>query len=178
MSEFSESYHLFSSRSEDACELLRRSGLKGYIFPPVSGWTSFVAEGGEFEPDQKIVSAASLPLLHFVSAEDHGWSFALFENGQITSAYRCDWDDEVTFDDSRYSRPALEPFIPAGQKDAFGEFEQKLRLTDIDQVIDDEPASLFAQALGLPRYGWFSYHYVAQDIQEFPDEHKEVIRIP
>jgi hypothetical protein len=96
MSEFSESYHLRSERTEDAVKLLRSAKRKGYVYQPVNGWVTFVAEGGNFEPDQKIIIAAHQPLLHFVSAEDHGWSFALFDLTKILSAYRCDWDNEIT----------------------------------------------------------------------------------
>ena len=46
MSEFSESYHLRSERQDDAVELLRRAKLKGYVYPPTSGWVTFLAEQG------------------------------------------------------------------------------------------------------------------------------------
>ena len=72
MSEFSESYHLRSERADDAIELLRRAKRKGYVYEPVNGWVSFVADDGTFEPDEQIVADARHPLLHFVSAEDHG----------------------------------------------------------------------------------------------------------
>ena len=75
MSEFSESYHLRSDRMEDAVELLQRAKLRGYVYQPVNGWVTFLAQDGVFEPDEKIVAAATKPLLHYVSAEDHGWSF-------------------------------------------------------------------------------------------------------
>src|SRR6185436_7148269 len=115
MSEFSESYHLRSERAEDAIELLRRAKCKGYVYQPVNGWVTFLAEEGVFEPDERIVAAASHPLLHYVSAEDHGWSFALFDRGKAVSAYRCDWDDEIRVDDSRYSRAALQQIVPSAQ---------------------------------------------------------------
>jgi hypothetical protein len=87
MSEFSESYHLRSERAEDAVELLRRAKRKGYVYQPVSGWVTFVAEKGVFEPDERIVAAATHPLLHYVSAEDHGWSFALYDSTRVVCAY-------------------------------------------------------------------------------------------
>ena len=53
-------------------QILRAARCKGYVFPPVNGWVSFVADEGTFEPGEQVVSAAGGPLLHFVSAEDHG----------------------------------------------------------------------------------------------------------
>ena len=107
MSEFSESYHLRSERAEDAIELLRRAGRKGYVYQPVNGWVTFLAEEGTFEPDERIVAAATRPLLHYVSAEDHGWSFALFDRTNEVCGYRCDWDDDIKVDASNYSRAVL-----------------------------------------------------------------------
>ena len=51
MSEFSESYHLRSERADDAIELLRRAKRKGYVYQPINGWITFLAEEGVFEPD-------------------------------------------------------------------------------------------------------------------------------
>ena len=59
MSEFSESYHLRSERQEDAVELLRRAKLKGYVYQPVSGWVTFLAEQGVFEPSPTMMAQAS-----------------------------------------------------------------------------------------------------------------------
>ena len=50
--------------------------------------------------DQRIVEAARQPLLHYVSAEDHGWSFALYDGSQVVSGYRCEWDDDIRFDEA------------------------------------------------------------------------------
>jgi hypothetical protein len=177
MSEFSESYHLRSERPEDACELLRQLGLSGYVYPPASGWVTFVAADGSFEPDQRIVAAARQPLLHYVSAEDHGWSFTLFERGEAVSAYRCDWNDDITFDDSRYSRAALQRLIPSAQPAALTESEQRFHPADFDQLFESEPSKLFAQAVGLEHYDWLAYDYIARDFHETPDEFRHVTKI-
>lgn len=95
MSEFSESYHLRSTDIADGISLLRRAGLKGYVFPPQQGWVSIVAEENSFAPDQRIVSENQGSLLHYVSAEDHGWSFALFEHQRLVCGYDCGWDDDT-----------------------------------------------------------------------------------
>src|SRR5690242_13108923 len=107
MSEFSESYHLRSSDINDGVSLLKRAGLKGYVFPPASGWVSFVAEQNSFAPDQRITSQNHGTLLHYVSAEDHGWTFAVFEGDRLVCGYDCAWENDVRVDDSRYSAAAL-----------------------------------------------------------------------
>jgi hypothetical protein len=178
MSEFSESYHLRSERSEDAVELLRRAKRKGYVFQPVNGWVTFVAEKGTFEPDQLIVTAASNPLLHYVAAEDHGWSFALYDsNAAVISAYRCDWNDDIQFDDSRYSRSALEQFVPSAQPSLLDDFELLLHPKDFDELFDAEPSKQFAQAIGLEHYDWLDYEHIARDFRKSPEGHSGVTEV-
>jgi hypothetical protein len=174
MSEFSESYHLRSERADDAIELLRATRRKGYVYPPVNGWVSFVADDGVFEPDERIVAAARHPLLHFVSAEDHGWSFTLFDGGKAVSAYRCDWEDDITADDSRYSREALQRLIPSAQTSLLDELERRFRPTDFDGLLELSPSRLLAQALGLEHYDWLSYEYIAS---ESPDRRRDVTEV-
>ena len=174
MSEFSESYHLRSDRAEAAVQLLRRAGRKGYVYQPAGDWVSFVAEEGAFEPDQRIVAAASHPLLHFVSAEDHGWSFALFDQGKVVSAYGCEWENDVTFDDSRYSREALQRFVPSADPSSLDEFERRMHPTDIDELLQGNLSRMLAEALGLEHYEWLSYSYIASDS---PEDHPDVIEV-
>jgi len=174
MSEFSESYHLRSERADDAIEILRMAKRKGYVYQPVNGWVSFVAEDGVFEPDERIVAAASLPLLHFVSAEDHGWSFTLFERGKVVSGYRCDWENDIAADDSRYSREALQRLVPSAQSSLLDEFERRMHPTDFDELLEVKPSRLLAQALGLEHYDWLAYDYIASDS---PDDHPGVTEV-
>jgi hypothetical protein len=177
MSEFSESYHLRSERLEDAVELLRRAGLKGYVYQPANGWVTFLAEGGVFEPDQRIVAAAQHPLLHYVNAEDHGWSFSLFDKGHAVSRYSCEWDNEIRFNDSGYSRAALQQLVPSVQPALLDDFERWLRPGDFDQLLEAEPARLLAQGLGLEHYEWLSYDYVHRDRQDSSEDHSEVTEV-
>jgi len=177
MSEFSESYHLRSDSADDAIALLRRAKLKGYVYKPVKGWVTFVAEEGIFEPDERIVATASQPLLHYVSAEDHGWSFTLFDRSKIVSGYRCDWDDDIAVDDSKYSRAALQQVAPSIQASKLADFERQLHPKDMDELFEAEPAKLLAEALGLEHYDWLSYDYMAADFQDAPDDHPDVTEV-
>lgn len=177
MSEFSESYHLRSSRAEDAVELLRRAKRKGYVYPPVNGWVTFLAEEGTFEPDDRIVTAASLPLLHYVSAEDHGWNFTLFDRAKVASGYRCDWDNDIQVDDSTYSRAALLQFVPEAQPALLDDFEKHLHPQDFDEIFEAEPSKLLAQALGLEHYDWLAYDYIADSFHDSPEDYPDVIEV-
>ena len=173
MSEFSESYHLRSERAEDAIELLQRAKRKGYVYQPTNGWVTFLAEEGNFGPEERIVAAAKQPLLHYVSAEDHGWSFALFDGGKAVSAYQCQWEDDIQADDSQYSREALLRVAPSAQLE---DFEQHLH-PDLDEVSDIEPSKVFAQAVGLEHFEWLSYDYMARDYAESPEDHTDVTEV-
>lgn len=174
MSEFSESYHLRSTDANEAVALLKRSGRKGYVFPPANGWVSFVAENHNFEPDPAIVGANQGLLLHYVSAEDHGWSFALFESTAEKCRFSCQWENDVEIDPSRY--------VPAnlglsGLKIDDGELERIVSLDTIDDVIAEEPAKKFAELMGLPHYEWLSFDYVARDRQTGDGEWPGVIEV-
>jgi hypothetical protein len=177
MSEFSESYHLRSDRLEDAVELLKRAGLKGFVYPPGNGWVTFLAEDASFEPDPRVVAAARSPLLHYVSAEDHGWSFCLFEQGQPASRYNCDWNDDVQFDDTGYSRPALERIVPSVQRARLDELEQHLRPEDFDDAIGSETAKILAEAVNLENYDWLSYDYLDRDLAKKPGSYPNVTKV-
>ena len=174
MSEFSENYHLRSDRAEDAVDLLRSARRKGYVYSPVNGWVSFVADEGSFEPDEQIVSAARHPLLHFVSAEDHGWSFTLFDRGNVVCRYNCEWESDIAADDSRYSREALERLVPSVESEMLDEFERHMHPTDFDELMEVNASRMFAQVLGLEHYEWLSYNYIASDS---PDDHPDVTEV-
>ena len=177
MSEFSESYHLRSERADDAVELLRRAKRKGFVYQPVNGWVTFLAEDGVFEPDERIVTAASQPLLHYVSAEDHGWSFTLYDGTSVVSAYRCDWNNDIRVDDARYSREALQQFVPSAQPSQLDEFEHRLHPKDFDELFEAEASKMLAQALGLEHYDWLAYDYVASGFHTSPGDFPGVVEV-
>jgi hypothetical protein len=174
MSEFSESYHLRSNKAEDAIQLLQSVRRKGYVYQPAGGWVSFVAEGGTFEPDERIVAAAKHPILHFVSAEDHGWSFGLYDKGKPVSRYGCAWENDVTVEDAEYSRDAIQRLVPSAHAPSLDEFERRMHPADIDEVIEVRVSRIFAEAIGLEHYEWLAYDSIASDS---PDDHPDVTEV-
>ena len=177
MSEFSESYHLRSECAEDAIELLRRARRKGYVYQAVNGWVTFLAEDGIFEPDERIVAAATQPLLHYVSAEDHGWSFTLYDQRKVVCGYRCEWDDDIRVDDSIYSRTVLQQIVPSAQPALLDVFEAWLHPKDFDELFVAEPSKLFAQAVGLEHYDWLAYDYIARDFDESSEDYADLTEV-
>lgn len=177
MSEYSESYHLRSDASEDAVELLQRASRKGYVYQPTNGWVTFLADEGLFEPDERIVAAATQPLLHFVSAEDHGWSFAFYDSVDKVCGYRCDWDNDVRIDDSCYSRAVLQRFVPSVRLPLLDDFESRMHPQDFDELFVVEPSKLFAQAVGLEHYDWLAFDYVAHSFHTSSRDFSGVIEV-
>ncbi|MBK8477672.1 MAG: hypothetical protein IPL39_15635 [Opitutaceae bacterium] len=177
MSEFSESYHLRGTDIDEGVALVRRSGLKGYVFPPANGWIPIVIADHSFAPDQRVVSQNTGTLLHFVSAEDHGWTFALFEGDKAVSAYDCGWDDDVRVDLSRYAKAPIAEMLGVEADRAIAAIEAVLHPADIDAAIDSQPAQTFAEAMRLPRFEWFAYDYVARDYHEQPSDYIGVVKV-
>lgn len=160
MSEFSESYHLQTTNQEEAIDLLRRSKRKGYVYPASNGWVTFVVEGSEFTPQDRIVEANNGTLVHYVYAEDHQWEFTLFQGREPICSYSCGWnDDDLLVDDEHLNLEALSLLTgqPAEQ------WEPIFYPTDIEQVLELPSAGQFAEKLGLKHYEWLSFDYVESD---------------
>jgi hypothetical protein len=144
MSEFSESYHLFTSEQSEAVKPIKSSGLRGFVLAPENGWTSFVVDEGKFEPDSRITDNNHLCLLHYVNAEDHGWSFELFEGSRSFCRFRCDWDDDVRSDTSDW-RP-IEILRLLGEEIAkcVAQITPQFNPKTIDELFEHETAYDFA----------------------------------
>lgn len=168
MSEFSESYHLRTARTEDAVALLRRAGVAGFVFPPRKGWVTFVAEGGEFEPDERLTDANRATLLHLHACEDHGWGFSIFQGTEPVCEFRCDWTRKIHIEDGAYTPAVLEALITEQGISSLAAVEAVFRPTSFQQAIEFQPADQFAKALGLGEEAWLSFDYVAEDSDSYP----------
>lgn len=72
---------------------------------------TFVVKDSNFEPLPSIINNNLGILLHYVYAEDHGWSMRLFDKDKEVSQYFCDWDDEIRIKESNFH---LQPFLTHG----------------------------------------------------------------
>ena len=173
MSEFSESYHLFVSDQSEVVKLLKASGLRGFACAPENGWVSFVVDEGTFEPDPRIIENNRLSLLHYVNAEDHGWSFELFEGPRSVCRFRCDWENEVRSDMSGWKPTEILRLLGDQISGRVTEIVPQFTPKTIDELFEHETAYDFARALELPQYQWFSYDGVAGSIgrgeTDYPD---------
>jgi hypothetical protein len=182
MSEFSDSYHLRSNNQQDGVALLRAAGLRGYVFPPQNGWVTVVAEGEEFDPNQRLIGAAPGVLLHYVHPEDHGWAFELYRAGKILAAYAIEWDDEIRVTQDKIDRGVIGEYL-GNRIIGLDDLEyRRLFYPTFDEFMDDAcdderaPAERFAEAAGLTNYSWVSYPYV--DNQYGPElATKGVVRV-
>lgn len=169
MSEFTECYQLLAGDVAEGAALLERAGLPGWAFPAEDGWVTVVVERAyTAEPDPPLIAANQGALALFVNAEDHGWSFALWEGPELRSAYRCDWDFEIVADTSGLDLGALRRLLaPACSDQAIDELGQLLQVPptddDLDAMIDgDGPPQRAARLLGLPNTAWISGDYLAR----------------
>lgn len=169
MSEFSESYHLRATCTDDAVALLRRAGLTGFVFPPRKGWVTFFAPDGQFQPDERITAANHGTLLHFEACEDHGWSFSIFEAAKPICRYKCDWTRKVRIEDGAYVAAALAPLIAQHGTTSLSAVEAVLRPSNFEQALQLGPAETFASAVGLGQEAWLSFDYVDEDYDSHPN---------
>lgn len=164
MSQFSESYHYRSNDQHEVAEILKKSNQEGFVLPPQNGWVTFVVKDSNFEPTPAIVNNNPGILLHYVYAEDHGWSIRLFDKSEEVSQYFCDWDDEIRIRNSKFD---LKPFFKNGLIDEQSNIAELLTPKTFDELFDNEPYYKMAQELGLPYYDWMSYHYVEYSKDKF-----------
>ncbi len=174
MSEFSQSYHVASDRQEDAVELLQRAGLGGWVFPPSNGWISFLPDPDEFgTPAPALITANAGTLLYYLNAEDHGWTFTIWQGPEVACAYGCSWEDGLEIQDSALdlnlvgqivSVNALEPHT------AKLTIERLLRPESREHLLayavhteGRNPGHGFAEAIGLEHFPWLSTDYVKRD---------------
>jgi hypothetical protein len=174
MSEFSESYHLRAESQEAAKQLLQKAGVSGYVFPPSNQWVTFVAEDGTFEPNSRIVGRNVGLLVHYVYAEDHGWSFAIFKGHDLVVAYKADWDDELHVDGHAFDEAKFRAVVKeVGGKDP-SEWLAIINTRDLETLLGNDPAKVFARTLGLDHFDWLNYDYASQDREDGDEEILEV----
>ncbi|NBD24080.1 hypothetical protein [Paenibacillus glycinis] len=174
MSEFSESYHLIGRSEQEGIDLLKRAGQGGLVFPAANDWVTMLPDHPIYTPNADLIRHNAGVLLHYVFAEDHGWSFALYERDTLVSSYECDWNEEdIVNRDGETNLPALLEVLnrKLEREQAIKEAEiaRLLAPADFEEVSELEPAYSFAELLGLSNYAWLSFHYAERDYADQAD---------
>jgi len=174
VSEFSQSYHLASDEQEEATDLLRRAGVRGWVFPPSNGWVSFLPEPDEFgTPSPAVVAANTGTLLYYLNAEDHGWTFAIWQRSDPVCAYGCSWEGTLVIEDASLD------MVVVGQIVSVNALEHEAARLTAERLLHPEslehvlayvahtegrnPGHGFAEAIGLEHFHWLSTDYVLRD---------------
>ncbi|NOU73729.1 hypothetical protein GC098_20280 [Paenibacillus sp. LMG 31458] len=123
-----------------------------------------MVKDSNFEPLDSIVRNNTGILLHYVYAEDHGWSMTLFDGDKEVSQYICNWDDEIRIEDSKFD---LQPFFNRGLISESSPISEQLHPHTFDELFDNKPYYRMAQELGLIYYYWTSYHTVEYRENEY-----------
>jgi len=157
MSEFSCSYHLKSESIHDCVSLIKKANVVGFLFPSKNGWVSFVVDEPDFEFSKKLIDVNDGILLNFINAEDHGWSFEIYNKNNKVCKFECNYDNGESY--------AYEKF--ADNWDSLFDNNQSEILGRIFTVDKEEPlknnANDFASSMGLYFYEWLSYEYICHD---------------
>jgi hypothetical protein len=169
VSEFSESFHFRTSRRDALIARLKDAKQAGLVFPASGLWTAFVpfaqspdyrSKGGpsrEYAPFLSELTGQTV--LHFLYAEDHGWTFALYDAGAEVGKYACWWDPEFSIE-SEIDLASLMNF--ASDAD---DLKHLLSPVSAHDARVSGPAQRFARCMGLGEVAWLSPDYV----QSAPD---------
>lgn len=182
MSQFSTSYHLITSDQQDAVKLLKNANLHGYIFPEKDGIVTFVIKQeqiSEFKCCEQLLMHNTKPLVFYINAEDHGWSYEIYDKNECVVSYSSSFNEEELMEGFDYENPEL--FVPREDinhyiycgsfqmerikellKDSM-EFEKKISIIQKTKVIVDSQS-------GLSKEVTLSLKEEALDVYEFVKE--------
>ncbi len=160
MGDISENYHIRAEDVAAGVDLLTKAQAKGFVFPPTAGWVSMLVEGMYLMADRSVVEANTGWLLHYQTADDHGWGFELYHGQETVSRYLLRMESGSVIDDSETNYDALCQFLTAhtGNPEPRAELEHLLRPeVDIELFGFQPHADGFAKLMGLTRYEDLSY---------------------
>jgi hypothetical protein len=184
MSEFSCSYHLKSDSVDDCVDLIKRANTTGFVFPAREGWISFVVDEPDFIFSKKLIDANDGVLLQFINAEDHGWTFEVFNKNTRMCKFECSYSEDEEEDDydetGESSFDEIDDFtryfpcIYSHEKyvdnwDGLFSQEQSSildRTLSMDKKtppLERVTVSDFTTGMGLYFYEWVSYDYISND---------------
>ncbi|PWV94456.1 hypothetical protein DFQ01_13021 [Paenibacillus cellulosilyticus] len=174
MSEFSESYHLFSTDQNDGVKLLKRAWLQGYVYPASNNWVTILPSGKNFQPNKRLIRSNKSVLVHFVNAEDHGWSISIYDENKRTFHYECTWEDDIEINQDEYNRERMVELINQNPNKLTSvtplDITKIFYVSDFDDLAERDPVHQIASLLRLEHYEWISFHYVQSEYKENPTE--------
>ncbi len=165
MSEFSECFYLRSDNPQDGIDLLKRAGFQGAVFKPSHNWVTVIPDSPMNEAVESMKSVNKGSLLHYMYAEDHGWSFSIFKQDEQIFHYDCSWEDDIEINDKEVHMEAVEEFLldPSEMSD----FNDLLYPNSIDDLADDPRSRKFAGLIGLEYFEWMSWDYITRTDPEY-----------
>lgn len=182
MSEFSESYHLFSSEQKDGIKLLKKAWLRGYVFPASNHWVTIIPNGRNFQPNKRLIHNNKGTLVHLINAEDHGWSLSIYDGNKRTFHFECTWEEDMEINQDEYNRERIVDLInqnPHKLRTATPlDMTKIFYFSDLDELFERDPVHQIAELLRLDNYEWVSYEYVQRECVENPIEMKNKGVIP
>lgn len=168
MSEFSESYHIIADDATEGIELLQRAGQGGLVYPASNGWVTVLPDYPIYQANQELIRHNEGILFHCAYAEDHGWSFALYEQGRLISRYECSWEEDISHDKSNLHQAKLAEVLNRHLTQEITVFQlaQLWSAADFEELFEQGPAYRMAELLGITHYEWLDYVHAEQDLQE------------
>lgn len=174
MSEFSESYHLFSTKQNDGMKLLKRAWLQGFVYPEINNWVTIIPKGSIFQPNRRLINSNTGILIHLVNAEDHGWSFSIYDGKKRTFHYECTWEEDIEINQDEYNRERIVELINSNPNKMQSvtplDITKIFYISDFEEIFERNPVNQVAGLLGLEHFEWISYEYVQREYKENPSE--------
>jgi hypothetical protein len=162
MSEFSESYHVYNMPQIKLSEVMSENSIPSYVFREQNNWTAFFPKTDPYMFNMQIPRIISNTLLYFVNAEDHGWSYTIYNNNEMVSGYNCEWSSgEIMINESDLNADNLKNLFP--DKINTEQLNTILHPESFNDIFKNTPAYSFAQMLGLSNYQWLSFQYLSLD---------------
>jgi hypothetical protein len=170
VSEFSESYHLYTTDQQYAVNLLKRASLKGFVFAEVNHWVTVLSEGTAFQVNEELINANEATLVHLIYAEDHGCSFSIYEGTNRVCHYECVWEEELEVVHDQFDADVILKLMNKGQsKHTKHTIIELFNPDNYEELFDNNPIEQLAGLLDLSNYQWVSYDYVASEFENNPN---------
>lgn len=163
MSEFSESFHLYTQKQESAVDLIKHSENKGYIFNEVNGWVTFVVPYRGRNVTASLLDWNPGLLVHYRYYEDHCWELIIYDKDDTVFEYKCDWTDDLRIEKNIYDLDLIRELI-LSQGNSIEGLDSLFDLKGY--TLDQPPAYRLAEKLGLTYYEWLSADNIEDQLDD------------